>query len=153
MCCVSCGYSCPRTPFLRHVLRLMHALASQILRHRTSSKFVAATRFTALANSSARPDMNLSNLVHRTHTNTRPRTTSTSSPFSPPDLQVRLQNSQKQDMTALVAGPLISQSPTYTRSPQPPPSPPEDSNLNRTLPSIQSLIGMDVPQSSQEQQR
>ncbi|CAD6594520.1 MAG: hypothetical protein ASARMPREDX12_009195 [Alectoria sarmentosa] len=54
--------------------------------------------------------------------------------------------------SALTASPYISQSPVYTRSPQPPPSPPIDEPNNlRTLPSIQSLIGMDVPPSNDEQ--
>ncbi|CAF9911402.1 hypothetical protein IMSHALPRED_010019 [Imshaugia aleurites] len=54
--------------------------------------------------------------------------------------------------SALTASPYISQSPLYTRSPQPPPSPPLDEPNNlRTLPSIQSLIGMDVPAPSDEQ--
>ena len=54
--------------------------------------------------------------------------------------------------TALTASQYISQSPVYTRPPHPPPSPPVDRQSYQTLPSIQSLIGMDVPPSSQEQQ-
>ena len=52
--------------------------------------------------------------------------------------------------SALTASPYISQSPVYTRSPQPPPSPPADPNTSRTLPSIQSLIGMDRSLDTQE---
>ena len=96
--------------------------------------------------------MNLSNLVHRTHTNTRRQSTSTPSPSSPSEPRTQLQTDHRQDMTALVA-PYISQSSVYTRSPQPLPSPPDDQSILRTLPSIQSLIAMDVPQSSTEHQR
>ena len=96
--------------------------------------------------------MNLSNLVHRTNTNTRNRSTSSPTSYSSSDPHTRLRNDHRQDMTALVASPYISQSPVYTRSPQPPPSPPDDPNILRTLPSIQSLIAMDVPQSDQGQQ-
>ncbi|MCJ1430549.1 hypothetical protein MMC29_008467 [Sticta canariensis] len=54
--------------------------------------------------------------------------------------------------SVLTASPFQNQPPVYSRSPQPPPSPPvEDPNNKCTLPSIQSLIGMaDVPASNQE---
>ena len=49
------------------------------------------------------------------------------------------------------AAPYVNQSPVYTRSPQPPPSPPgDDPDSLRKLPSIQSLIGMDRPSVGQE---
>lgn len=97
-------------------------------------------------------DMNLSNLLHRGQQNFRQQDPPRSSqPF--PDPRARLRHDHRQDMaSALTASPYISQSPIYTRTPQPPPSPPIDEPNNlRTLPSIQSLIGMDVPPSNDEQ--
>ena len=97
-------------------------------------------------------DMNLSNFLHRGQQNFRQQETPRSSPsFSDP--RARLLHDHRQDMaSALTASPYISQSPIYTRSPQPPPSPPIDEPNNlRTLPSIQSLIGMDVPPPNDEQ--
>lgn len=97
-------------------------------------------------------DMNLSNLLHRGQQNSRQQDPPRSSQ-SFPHPRGRLLHDHRQDMaSALTASPYISQSPVYTRSPQPPPSPPidEPSNL-RTLPSIQSLIGMDVPPPNEEQ--
>lgn len=91
-------------------------------------------------------DMNLSNLLHRGQQNSHQLDPSRSSQ-SFLDPRVRLLHDHRQDMaSALTASPYISQSPIYTRTPQPPPSPPIDEpNSLRTLPSIQSLIGMDVP--------
>ena len=96
--------------------------------------------------------MNLSNLVHRTaqHTSSTQQSTSSQPFLNPPN---RLPNSLRQEMaTALTASPYISQSSVYARPPHPPPSPPVDTQSLRTLPSIQSLIGMDVPPPSQEHQ-
>ena len=97
-------------------------------------------------------DMNLSNLLHRGQKNFRQQDPPRSSQ-SFPDPGVRHLHDHRQDMaSALTASPYISQSPIYTRSPQPPPSPPIDEpNHLRTLPSIQSLIGMDVPPPNEEQ--
>lgn len=97
-------------------------------------------------------DMNLSNLLHRGQQNSRQQDPPRSShSFSDP--RARLRHDHRQDMaSALTASPYIIQSPIYTRSPQPPPSPPIDEPNNlRTLPSIQSLIGMDVPPPNEEQ--
>lgn len=52
--------------------------------------------------------------------------------------------------SVLTASPYLSQSPVYTRSPQPPPSPPADPHTSRTLPSIQSLIGMERHSGAQD---
>ena len=97
-------------------------------------------------------DMNLSNLLHQGQQNSRQQETPRSSQ-SFPDPRTRLLHDHRKDMaSALTASPYISQSPVYTRSPQPPPSPPiEEPNNVRTLPSIQSLIGMDVPPPNDEQ--
>ncbi|KAL2050353.1 hypothetical protein ABVK25_009325 [Lepraria finkii] len=94
--------------------------------------------------------MNLSNLVNRA---AQPSSSPQRSSQHIQHPHARLQHNSRQDMaTALTASPYISQSPVYTRPPHPPPSPPVDPNSLRTLPSIQSLIGMDVSPSSQEQQ-
>jgi len=95
--------------------------------------------------------MNLSNLVHRAQP-TPSQQQRSSQNFADPHR--RLRHDYRQDMaTALTASPYTSQSPVFTRPPPAPPSPPNDdlSSL-RTLPSIQSLIGMEVPLSSQDQQ-
>lgn len=97
--------------------------------------------------------MNLSNLLHDIrHTSKRP-----SNSRSPQHLAHSFQNQAARtyggDMASvLTASPFQNQPPVYSRSPQPPPSPPvEDPNNKCTLPSIQSLIGMaDVPASNQE---
>ena len=95
--------------------------------------------------------MNLSNLVHRHSHSTSSHQQSSNQQSTDPHR--RLRHESRQDMaTALTANPYISQSPVYTRPPLAPPSPPnDDPNSLRTLPSIQSLIGMDVGPSSQEQ--
>ncbi|KAM0800154.1 hypothetical protein BDR22DRAFT_264730 [Usnea florida] len=96
--------------------------------------------------------MNLSNLLHRGQQNSRQQDPPRSSqPFADP--RSRLLHHHRQDMaSAVTASPYISQTPIRTRSPQPPPSPPIDEpNNNRTLPSIQSLIGMEIPPPNDEQ--
>ena len=106
-----------------------------------------------LTNAHSVEDMNLSNLLlHKGQQNSHLQDPPRSSQ-SFPDPRARLRHDHRQDMaSALTASPYISQSPLYTRSPQPPPSPPLDEPNNlRTLPSIQSLIGMDVPAPSDEQ--
>ena len=97
-------------------------------------------------------DMNLSNLLHRGQQNSRQQDPPRSSQ-SFADPRVRLLHHHRQDMaSALTASPYINQPPIRTRSPQPPPSPPIDEpNNTRTLPSIQSLIGMDIPPPNDEQ--
>ena len=94
-------------------------------------------------------DMNLSNLLHKGQQNPRQQDPPRSSQsFSDP--RARLLHNHRKDMaSALTASPYISHSPVYTRSPQPPPSPPIEEP--RTLPSIQSLIRMDVPPPNDEQ--
>ncbi|MCJ1458416.1 hypothetical protein MMC28_008788 [Mycoblastus sanguinarius] len=96
-------------------------------------------------------DMNLSNLVHRPQQHSHQQNPPTSNQRNP-DPQKRILHDHRQDMaSALTASPYTSQSPVYTRSPQPPPSPPSVDAL-RQLPSIQSLIGrMNVPPPHGEQ--
>ena len=95
--------------------------------------------------------MNLSNLLHKGQQSFRQQDPPRSSQ-SFPDPRARLPHDHRKDMaSALTASPYISHSPVCTRSPQPPPSPPiEEPNNLRTLPSIQSLIGMDVPPPNDE---
>ena len=97
-------------------------------------------------------DMNLSSLLHNGQKHSRQQDPPRSSQ-SFPNPRVRNLHGHRRDMaSALTASPYINQSPIYTRSPQPPPSPPIDEPNNlRTLPSIQSLIGMDVAPLSDEQ--
>ena len=97
-------------------------------------------------------DMNLSNLLLKAQQNSRQgETPSSGQPFPHPQARTLLHH-RKDMASALTASPYITQSPVYSRSPQPPPSPPiEEPNNLRTLPSIQSLIGMDVPAPSDEQ--
>lgn len=98
--------------------------------------------------------MKLSNLVNDN------RHTSKFKPSARSDQHIAVHStqrpkSQRKDMaSALTASPYSNPPPVYSRSPQPPPSPPiEDPNSKCTLPSIQSLIGMaDVPASNHEQQ-
>ena len=98
-------------------------------------------------------DMNLSSLLHSGQKNSRQQDPPRSSQGLSPNPRVRHRHDHRQDMaSALTASPYINHSPVYTRSPQPPPSPPIDEPNNlRTLPSIQSLIGMDVPPPNDEQ--
>jgi len=96
--------------------------------------------------------MNLSKIVHTGHQNPRIGEARLKHQYQNP--YIRRPNDQRQDMaTALIASPGIKQSPVYTRPPQPPPSPPAEDPISlRTLPSIQSLIKMDTPQSSYDHQ-
>ena len=96
--------------------------------------------------------MNLSHIVHEGHKSTRQQGTPRSSIAPSADPHARLLHDRRQDMASvLTSSPYISQSPVYIRSPQPPPSPPGDDSAARTLPSIQSLIGMDRHSVKQEQ--
>ena len=96
-------------------------------------------------------DMNLSNLLHKDQQESRQQEPPRSSQ-SLPDPRARALHHHRKDMaSALTASPYISKSPLFTRSPQPPPSPPIEEPNIRTLPSIQSLIGMDAPPPNDEQ--
>lgn len=148
--CFYCSYS-PTFFFSRPLPHIFPLHAPQSLA--ASGSYVSLLISTCrLTDGHLAEDMNLSNLLHRGQQNPRQQDTPRSSQ-SFPDPRSRLPHDHRQDMaSALTASPYISQSPIYIRSPQPPPSPPidEPSNL-RTLPSIQSLIGMDVPPPNDEQ--
>lgn len=98
--------------------------------------------------------MNLSNLLHDIRHTSKRSSSSRSNQHLAHSFQNQAAKTYGGDMaSALTASPFQNQPPVYSRSPQPPPSPPvEDPNNKCTLPSIQSLIGMaDVPASNQEQ--
>ncbi|MCJ1409681.1 hypothetical protein MMC19_003763, partial [Ptychographa xylographoides] len=85
--------------------------------------------------------MNLSNLVHDNHRRLSPQ---------PQPTQLLAGGGCRpisEEMASIMTATSYSsqQSPiktTYPRSPKPPPSPPGEDSSGRTLPSIQSLIGM-----------
>ena len=97
--------------------------------------------------------MNLSNLLHDIRHTSKRSSNSRSHQHLAHSFQNQAARTYGGDMASvLTASPFQNQPPVYSRSPQPPPSPPvEDPNNKCTLPSIQSLIGMaDVPASNQE---
>lgn len=89
-------------------------------------------------------DMKISNIVHDGRHKSQHRHPDSQTSSEAPS---RAPNSTRRDMaSALIAYPYSVQQPIsktlYSRSPNPPPSPPVDLSSNCILPSIQSLIGM-----------
>lgn len=144
--CILASVSCS----LLHIFCACAPRTQRLLRHRTSAFHPGVDRLTV----NFAEDMNLSNLLHKGQQNPRQQDPPRSSQLLPDSRARPLHDHSKDMASALTASPYISQSRVCTRSPQPPPSPPiEEPNNLRTLPSIQSLIGMDVPPPNDEQHR